>query len=80
MKNVVILPIWKKYATAAERFRELAMMAEEHPGKFERFVVLYEGSKEFGQDRVRVLSDGMELQTLIWMLEVTKQDAFVETK
>lgn len=80
MSNVSILPVWKKGATSAERFRELALLAEESPGRFENFVVIYEGSKEYNRARRRVVSEGMELQSLIWLMDVSKQDAYEESR
>lgn len=39
--NVDYLPIWKKNATAGERLRELAMIADKHPEQFEKWVLVY---------------------------------------
>lgn len=41
LKNVELLPIWKKNATNAERFRELAPLAEKNPEKFDKWVLIY---------------------------------------
>jgi hypothetical protein len=35
------LPIWKKGATAGERLRELAMIADKHPDQFQKWVCVY---------------------------------------
>lgn len=42
--NVEILPIWNNRASAADRLRELAVMADKHPGRFERVVIGYQGN------------------------------------
>jgi len=42
--TVKSLPQFKIGATPAERLYELARMAEEHPERLERFVVIYEGA------------------------------------
>lgn len=39
--SVDYLPVWKKGATAAERLRELAFVAEKHPDIFEKWVIVY---------------------------------------
>jgi hypothetical protein len=39
--SIDYLPIWKKGATACERLRELAFIAEEHPEYFEKWVIVY---------------------------------------
>jgi hypothetical protein len=39
--NVTSLPIWKRGATAAERFEELAQLAREFPHRFNHVVVVY---------------------------------------
>lgn len=41
MAEPVTLPIWKKGATAYERLSELALLAREHPEKFEKFCIVY---------------------------------------
>lgn len=41
LANVELLPIWKKNATNAERFRELALLAEKKPELFDKWVLVY---------------------------------------
>lgn len=41
MGDVTFLPVWKRGATAAERFEELAMYARKHPERFDKLLVLY---------------------------------------
>ena len=41
MGDVVGLPVWKKDATAAELFDQLAQMARENPKMFDDVIVLY---------------------------------------
>lgn len=49
------LPIWKKNATSAERLRELAMIADKHPERFAKWVLVYceDNDKRF---QVRTMS------------------------
>lgn len=35
------LPIWKKNATPGERLRELALIADKHPERFQKWVIVY---------------------------------------
>lgn len=39
--TVDYLPIWKKNATAGERLRELALIADKHPERFAKWVLVY---------------------------------------
>lgn len=39
--TVDYLPIWKKGATAGERLRELALIADKHPERFRKWVLVY---------------------------------------
>ena len=39
--SVDYLPVWKKNATAAERLRELAFVADKHPEYFEKWALIY---------------------------------------
>jgi hypothetical protein len=39
--TVDYLPIWKKNATAGERLRELALIADKHPERFQKWVIVY---------------------------------------
>lgn len=43
--NVKGLPVWKRGATAEERFLELAQMAREEPGRFEKLIVCWLGTR-----------------------------------
>lgn len=39
--SVDYLPIWKKNATTGERLRELALIADKHPERFRKWVLVY---------------------------------------
>lgn len=71
------LPVWKKNATAAERFYELALMAEKHPDRFEKFIVLWESTKEVGRSQQAVRSD-MTLAFALGFLELGKHNLLIE--
>ena len=44
--NLAFLPVWNKHSSAADRFRELALMAERDPSKFEKVAIIWEGAAE----------------------------------
>lgn len=39
--TVDYLPVWKKDATPGERLRELALIADKHPERFKKWVIVY---------------------------------------
>lgn len=39
--TVDYLPVWKRGATAGERLRELAFVADKHPEQFRKWVLVY---------------------------------------
>ena len=39
--SVDYLPIWKRNATTGERLRELALIADKHPDRFRKWVIVY---------------------------------------
>lgn len=53
--NVHLMPIWKKGATAGERLRELAQIADKHPDQFDKWVLVHceDNEKRF---KVRYMS------------------------
>ena len=77
MSNVTCLPTWKKNATAAERFDELANLARSDESQFEKVVVIW-GYEHKGSRRVKHLSlkrdcpSGMYAEDFLGLLEVAK--------
>lgn len=55
MAEISTLPFWKKDASAYERLSELALLAKEHPERFNRFVVVYEELLSSGRVKPRTL-------------------------
>lgn len=55
MKNVELLPIWKKNASDGDRLRELALLADKKPEQFDKWVFVYceDNDKRF---KVRYIS------------------------
>lgn len=45
MSTVTAIPVWKRDATAEERFLELAQLARENPERFEKVLVGWIGVK-----------------------------------
>lgn len=40
--NIRMLPVWKKGASAADFLKEVAFMAERHPERYSKVVVIFE--------------------------------------
>jgi hypothetical protein len=76
MNTVVAFPNWKKDASAAERLDELAGLAREYPGRFERFVIVYKETMPGGRLKYRSLEYNCDLDQQIGMFELGKLDAY----
>ncbi len=78
--NVLILPVWKKDATAEEWFYDLAMLARKHSGRFGRMVLIYE---EMSEDRSSSMcsyySHGLTTTELFGLIEIAKQKIYEQT-
>lgn len=74
--NVATLPIWKKDASAYERLSELALLAREHPERFERFVIVYRETKPSGNWQIRTMEYGGDLESRLGLL-VLGQDELI---
>ncbi len=72
MGDLSYLPIWKKNATAAERFYELAVMAEKHPEDFTTFIVAWVEQYEEGSKTNSVVSDKTTIYEAVGVLEAIK--------
>ena len=78
MTNVTCLSIWKRGATAAERFDELANLARSDESQFEKVVVVWSYLQDDGTRRVKHLSlkrddpSGMYAEDFLGLLEVAK--------
>lgn len=71
MNDTTPLPVWNKRSTAAERFTELARLAEANPAKYEHVVIGWScGSSEKGFDvgYTLVNCDTMQLFGLLEMV------------
>jgi hypothetical protein len=58
--KIAVLPVWKKGASAAERFEEFASYARAHPERFEQFVLCYRETTPNGRWKFRVHSFGCQ--------------------
>lgn len=73
MSNVTAFPNWKKDATPAERFDELAGLAREFPERFERFVLCYKEVLPSKAWKYRVHDFNCNVEERIGMFEIAKQ-------
>jgi len=73
--KISYLPVWKKGATAAERFMELSHVASKHPEMFEKFVVLYTEELDDGRFMIRKVASGkMNTAELVGMVTISAMD------
>ena len=77
MDNVSYLPVWKKGATAEERFLELAMMARQNPDRFSKVAVIWSyENEEKAMMATRYVSSDMTTMELLGLLELGRQEVF----
>ncbi len=77
--SVDYLPVWKRNATAEERFQELAQIAAKHPERFGKICVVYEETLKNGCTVIRQVSNGANTNELIGILELAKLKVVEET-
>lgn len=79
-RNVLILPVWKKDASAEEWFYDMAMLARKHPERFKRCVLVYE---EMSADNASSLTDyyphGCSTTEVMGILELGKMRVYERT-
>lgn len=73
------LPVWKRDATAEERFLELAQIARKHPERFGKIAVAYEETLANKNTKIRQISSGCTTNELIGILELAKLQVVEET-
>lgn len=79
-ENLATLPIWKKDATAYERLSELALLAREHPERFERFVIVYRETKKTGNWQIRTMEYGGDLESRLGLLTLGADEILSASK
>lgn len=80
MSTIDYLPIWKKNATAAERFDELAMIARKHPERFNKIAVVYEEILPNGNTKSRSTSTNCSTTELVGILTIAIKDIIDESQ
>lgn len=78
--NLATLPIWKKDASAYERLSELALLAREHPERFEHFVIVYRETTKEGRWKVKTMEYGGDLASRIGLLHIGIDELLFESK
>lgn len=76
--NVDYLPIWKAGSTVEEQFMELALIARKHPERFERFIVIYQESKDNHTRTDYLTKQGLQLNCTLGLLEMGKFELLKE--
>lgn len=78
--SIDYLPIWKKGATAAERFFELGEIARKYPERFEKFVIAYTETMPNGNLKVRNIQYGCTLFEQVGLFETGKAEALKDSE
>lgn len=77
---VKVLPIWRKGASAAERFAEFASYAIAEPQRFEKFVVAYEETLPNGNLKIRTFVHGAQLFEALGLFEAGKLELYKDSE
>lgn len=75
LTNIEYLPIWKKGATAEERFLELSHIARKHPERFESFVLIHEERLDGREDKMKIdyACHNVDTMKLLGLIELGKR-------
>ncbi len=76
----VTLPIWKKNATAYERLSELALLAREHPERFERFCIVYLETLSNGRWKFKTFEHNANLIEALGMYQIAVLHEYEDSK
>lgn len=71
--NLFMLPSWKLNATAEDRFLELAVMARQHPERFNRLLVVWDYDAPENKTVTRYVSAGCQTIELLGLLRVAEK-------
>lgn len=69
--NVKGLPVWKKGATAEERFLELAHMARDEPERFEKVIVCWLGTRDGVSGKLSYVTAGCDALEALGLATMT---------
>lgn len=78
MNNLHVLPIWKKDASVADRFAEMASYARAQPERFDKFVMCFTEKLPNGNTKYRTMTHNCELNAMVGMFEIGKAQALAE--
>lgn len=78
--TVDYLPVWKRNASASDRFDELAAIARKHPERFTKVVVAYQETLANGCTVMRQISSGCETLEVIGMLRLAEVQLLEDTR
>lgn len=78
--NVDYLDVWKKNASAEDRFLEMAMIARKHPERFGKIAIVYEETLANGCTVLRQISNGCNTNELVGILEIGKLKVLEDTR
>src|SRR4030066_331864 len=78
--NVDYLAVWKKNASAEDRFLEMAMIARKHPERFGKIAIVYEETLANGCTVLRPISNGCNPHALGGTLEIGTLKVLEDTR
>ena len=79
VSNVEIFPVWNTKASAADRLRELAVMADKHPERFDRMMIGYQGTDPTGRYTINYALSNCNTIELLGLLELVRNEIFKVT-
>jgi len=74
MGSVEYLPVWKKDATAEERFLELAQMARQEPERFEKVIIGWVGTRNGKPGASNYVTVGCNAIEALGLAELTRRN------
>lgn len=79
MENVIMLPVWHK-GGAAEWFREMAVIADLNPERFNKVVLCYEEALENGRNLNDYYCHNVTTTEMLGILELSKDQCMTRTR
>jgi hypothetical protein len=80
LKNLFVLPVWKKGASLADRLDEMASYVRAKPERFERFVMCYREKLPNGNYKYRTLQYGCDFDQTVGMFEIGKSETLKDSE
>lgn len=73
-ENVKVFPVWNKNCSAADRLREIAVIADKYPERFDRLFIGWSGKNEDGKYYLNYALLGCDTLELLGLIEMLKAE------